>query len=90
MLNWFRNWRTRKARKDWHLACPARVGPMAAYTCEQWASKENVARALVMPEDGYLTCEKCRQAGLLLHWRNTGHARREREKARLPYYDVDF
>jgi hypothetical protein len=79
MLNWFRNWKTRRERKNWHFACPARLGPMTAHLCEEWASKENVDRALVMPKDGYLTCEKCGKTSPLLYWRTTGQARSLRE-----------
>jgi hypothetical protein len=87
MLNWLRNWRMRRERKNWHLACPGRMGPMAAHVCERWASKENVAKSLMMPENGFLVCEDCGQAHSLLHWRDVGQAewlRLEQQRAANP------
>ena len=78
MLNVFRNVRnelrnrkTRRARKDWHFACPAWIGPLGGTEqCGRPASKENLARALVLPEDVFLVCEVCRKASPVSRWRS--------------------
>jgi hypothetical protein len=74
MLKWFRNWKTRqepKKKQEQPLACPS---------CKEWASKENLDKALVTPADGNLTCEKCGATRLRFDWRHAGETRQVLEQ----------
>ena len=66
MPNWFRNWKTRREpekKQEQPLACP---NPK----CGEWASRENLDRALTQVSD--LRCEKCRVTNSKLDWAVAG------------------
>jgi hypothetical protein len=71
MVNWpWSRKQPQKPQKEQFLACPN-------YKCREWASKENLDRALAKVSD--LTCHKCKLTNPTLNWSVTGLSKAQME-----------